>query len=564
MPPDVAPALTHPHPRFVPTAYGEVTGAAPALLAQLLAPQRLGLLLAAAAAIAIGIGTWLWARTPDYKLLYAQVSDRDGGAIVAALQQMNVPYKIAGGGGAILVPDDQVYEVRLKLAGQGLPKGGLVGFEVMENTRLGASQFLEQVNYQRALEGELARSIQAVSAVQSARVHLAISKPSVFVRDPQKPSASVMVNLHPGRTLDAAQVSAIVHLISSSVPELPVKNVTVVDQNGALLSSEGQAASGLDATQLKYVRDLEAKHMKRIEAILTPLVGAENVRAQVTADVDFAQTERAEETFRPNRNPDEAAMRSQQTSERPTGGAGTPATGVPGALSNQPPSPASAPIDNAPQAQPSASGAPGADKAAAGTAAQPPAAPAHKDATINYEVDRTIRHIRQSMGSVRRLSAAVVVNHRREIAGDGKVSFKPLTAEEMAQITDLVKEAMGYTAQRGDTINVANAAFTTPDKEVVTETPLWKQPETISTLKEVGRYAVAIGVLIYLVFGVLKPLLRRAAAAAAAAPALPPPALVGRHATSAQEGNLDRARQLARDEPKLVANVVKQWVGGNE
>src|SRR5450759_4726286 len=252
--------------------------------------QKFGLMVALAAVVALLVGGWMWGQTPDYRVLYANLSDRDGGAIISSLQQMNVPFKFAEGGGALLVPANQVHEVRLRLAGQGLPKGGLVGFELMETQKLGTSQFQEQVNYQRALEGELARSIQSLSAVQSARVHLAISKPSVFVREQQKPSASVLLNLFPGRSLDPAQVSAIVHLVSSSVPELPVKNVTVVDQSGSLLSSTGNGTldAELDAGQLKYVQELEQNYAKRIETILTPITGINNVRAQVTADVDFS------------------------------------------------------------------------------------------------------------------------------------------------------------------------------------------------------------------------------------------------------------------------------------
>jgi len=296
--------------------------------------QKLGLMLALAAIIALVAGAWMWSQSADYRVLYANVSDRDGGAIISALQQMNVPYKFAEGGGAILVPGTQVHEVRLRLASQGLPKGSLAGFELMENQKLGSSQFLEQVNYQRALEGELARSIQSLSAVQNARVHLAMAKPSVFVREKQKPSASVLLNLFPGRTLDPAQVSAIVHLISSSVPDLPVKNVTVVDQGGSLLSSPGNATSNaqLDAGQLKYVQEIEHSYVKRIEAILTPITGVNNVRAQVTADVDFSQIERAEEIYKPNHTASEpTAIRSQQSTESATGGAQA-SGGVPGLI----------------------------------------------------------------------------------------------------------------------------------------------------------------------------------------------------------------------------------------
>ena len=245
----------------------------------------------AAAVLAVMAGIWMWSQKTEYKVLFSNFTDKDGGAIVASLQQLNVPYKYADGGGAILVPAEQVHDVRLKLAAQGLPKGGGVGFELMENQKLGVSQFHEQVNFQRALEGEMARSIQSIAAVQTARVHLAMPKNTVFVREQQKPTASVLLNLHPGRTLDAQQVSAIVHLMASSVPDLPARNVTVVDQDGNLLSNNDKPANAntLDATQLKYVQELQQGIARRIESIITPIVGANNVRAEATADVEIGR-----------------------------------------------------------------------------------------------------------------------------------------------------------------------------------------------------------------------------------------------------------------------------------
>jgi len=289
--------------------------------------------------------------------------------------------------------------VRLRLASQGLPKGSVVGFELMENQKLGTSQFLEQVNYQRALEGELTRSIQSLSAVQGARVHLAIPRPSVFTREQKNPSASVLVGLHPGRSLDKAQVNGIVHLISSSVPDLSVKNVTVLDQNGNLLSSaaEGKESAGLDPSQLEFLRQVEQSFIKRIENILSPITGMENVRAQVAAELDFSQTEQTAETFKPNPAPAEAAIRSQQSNEN-NSGAGQAAGGVPGALSNQPPGTAAAPVT--------------APAATAAAPAQPSGGGAHKESTVNYELDKTIKHVKSPVGNIKRLSVAVVVNHK--------------------------------------------------------------------------------------------------------------------------------------------------------
>jgi len=530
--------------------------------------QKFGLMVALAAIVALVVGGWLWSQTPDYRVLYTNLSDRDGGAIIASLQQMNIPFKFAEGGGALLVPANQVHEVRLRLAGQGLPKGGLVGFELMEGQKLGTTQFQEQVNYQRALEGELARSIQSLSAVAGARVHLAISKPSVFVREQQKPSASVLLSLHPGRGLDAGQVSAIVHLVSSSIPDLPVTNVTVIDQSGNLLTAQGGNNVGLDPSQLKYVHEIEQSFVKRIEAILTPIIGSNNVLAQVTADVDFTQSENVAETYSPNQAA-AAAVRSQQTSES-NGAASTAASGVPGALSNQPPANAAAPLTtpNAPEQNATAA----AKNAAAANAATPATAPAganavpaasRRDSTINYEVDKTIKHTRQPVGAIKRLSVAVVVNHRKLVDAEGKVSTKALSADEMTQINALVKEVMGYNKERGDSLNVTNSAFSTAEIEPAAETPLWKQPETIATAKDVGRGILIAALVGFLVMGVLRPLLTKLAETRLAAPAQAeaPPALARR---GGYAEDLDAAKQLARSEPKLVANVVKEWVAGNE
>ncbi len=517
------------------------------------------LMLGVAAVAGVMAGVWLWSQQPDYRVLFSNFSDRDGGAIVSSLQQMNVPYKFAEGGGAILVPASQVHDVRLKLASQGLPKGGNVGFELMENQKLGVSQFLEQVNFQRALEGELARSIQSLSAVQAARVHLALPKASVFIRDQQKPTASVLLNLHPGRTLDDQQVSGIVHLVASSVPDLPTKNVTVVDQNGNLLSeTRAPGSNGLDPSQLKYVQELQQSIVKRIESILTPIVGANNVRAEATADVDFSHSEQAAETYKPNQAPNTSAIRSQQLSETQSATSAA-ASGVPGALTNQPPAPATAPL-TAPAASAGAS--------TAGAASAAPPANAHKDMTVNYEVDKTVRYTQQPMGGIQRLSVAVVVNYKKEVGKDGKVSLKPLSDAEKAQITDLAKDAMGFNKDRGDSLNVVNSPFAGAEKEVIPETPVWKRPETLNIAMGAGKYVLVAAILAYLYFAVLKPLLRRIAKTFE--PVEPPVEHVtqiehdvepmGSRPRSYQD-NLEAAKQLAKNDPKMVANVVKAWVG---
>jgi flagellar M-ring protein FliF len=528
---------------------------------------------AAAVVIAVMVSVWMWSQQPEYKILFANYNDRDGGAITASLDQMGVKYKFSEGGSAILINSEQVHDVRLKLAAQGLPKGGNVGFELMENQKLGVSQFLEQVNYQRSLEGELAKSIQSLGAVSAARVHLALPKPSVFVRDVQKPTASVLLNLQSGRAIDPAQVSAIVHLVASSVPELLTSNVTVVDQNGNLLSDTSKAAGSkqLDPNQLKYVDAVQAGIVKQVESLIKPLVGENNVRAEAMAEIDFAQVDTAAESFKPNSPPEPQAIRSQQTSEA-NGPGGAGASGVPGALSNQPPGTATAPIDGAPPAA---------------AAATPAAGPTRKDATTNYEVDKTVRYEQRPMGGIKRLSVGVVVNYRRIVdAKTGKVTVRPLAAAEVAQINELVRQAMGYSKERGDTLNVTNAPFDGVDKpaDPIAEIPFWKDPENLPLGVRLLKYLVAAIVLAFLWFRVLRPMLRpvfrkidhinddaesadarqeaeeeqaRLAVEEALATEAPPE-------VPGQQGyreNLALAKTLAQNDPRVVANVVKAWVG---
>nr|WP_315466852.1 flagellar basal-body MS-ring/collar protein FliF [uncultured Undibacterium sp.] len=554
---------------------------APGLSGILQTPGMRTILLSIGAAITIAVmvGVWMWSQAPDYRVLFSNFNDRDGGAIVASLQQLNIPYKYSEGGSAILVPSNQVHDARLKLASQGLPKGGNVGFELMENQKLGISHFLEQVNFQRALEGELARSIQAVSAVQTARVHLAIPKASVFVREQQKPTASVLLNLYPSRVLDQQQVSAILHLVASSIPELQAKNVTIVDQNGNLLSdtSKQVANNNLDPSQLKYVQEFQQGIVKKIESIISPIVGIQNVRAEATADIDFSRSEQAAETYRPNSPPEASSIRSQQTSEI----YGKPAapSGTPGALSNQPPTPATAPITGG--TPPAANGQANAASATGLT---------QKDSTMNFEVDKTIRYTQQAMGGLKRLSVAVVVNYKTEIDKSGKTITRALTEIEKTQITDLAREAMGFSKERGDSLNVVNSPFAPPEKIIAEEIPLWKQADVLQAAKEIGKYLIGGLLLLYLFFAYLKPTLnkltgkdeeklkkekelkrqeeeeeeeakRQAEEEEAAVVNINTEAEEqGKQQMSTYETNLEMAKQLAASDPKIVANVIKSWV----
>jgi flagellar M-ring protein FliF len=533
----------------------------------------------AAALLAIALVATLYSRQPDFRVLYANLSDRDGGAVVAQLATMNIPHKYSEGGGAIMVPADKVHDVRLKLASQGLPKGGAVGFELMENQKFGTTQFQERLNFQRGLEGELARSIMALSAVQSARVHLALPTQTAFMREQQKPSASVLLSLHGGRALERGQIAGIVHLVASSVPELTPKSVSVVDQNGALLSETGDTPNGLDASQLQYVRQIEQNLATRVMSILEPLVGVGNVKAQIVADVDFTQSESTAELYTPNQGAAPAAVRTQQLSEVPGAGAGgggagssggTGAGGIPGALSNQPAAPQSSPINGG--AQPlSAGGAGGGTGAAAGV---------RRDATTSYEVDKTVRVTRSATGNVRKLNAAVIVNHASSTGTDGKPQLKAIAPAQMEQINALVREAIGYNKDRGDSVNVVNAPFTSAVVPATVELPIWQRPETLDVARGLGPWLALPLVCLIIVFGLVRPAMKMTRTqmpgltvatsiqdaiplpmpgetGSAGVPLLPTAEAAQMQARTAQ---LDGIRQIAKQNPATVANVVRSWV----
>jgi flagellar M-ring protein FliF len=520
------------------------------------------LALGIAAVVAVMTAFWLWSQEPKYRVLFSNFSDKDGGAIVAALEQMNIPYKIMESGAAIMVPVEQVHQVRLKLASMGLPKGGNVGFELMEKQGFGVSQFVEQVNYQRALVGELERSVQAISVVENARVHLAIPKASVFVRDQQKPSASVLVKLQAGRTLEPQQVSAILHLMASSVAGLTIANVSIVDQNGNLLSDTSKKSNSnqLDASQIKYIEDMQKSIALRVESIITPLVGQKNVHAQASVEIDFASQEQAEEIYKPNKNPDVAVVRSQQINESASG-AGTNASGIPGAITNQPGQNATAPLSTDPNATVG-----GVAPAAA------PATPSSKNTTVNYEVDKTIRYTQKSTGGIKRISVAVVVNEKQELDKSNKIVSRPLNEDEKKQINELAKQAMGFNEARGDSLSVVNTPFAAVKQEEIAEIPIWKNTEYIEAVKSGGKLLLGILVLFFLYKKALKPMVSKLLAAGSRPDVLPPSdypiATSGANDVrvpmpvpeTKYAQNLTQARQMAKQNPKAIANVVTSWV----
>ncbi len=550
---DNAVALASPRPLPIPVGFAERVKLMPGR-AKLSAGIGLAALAGIVVALTMNVGQG------DYKVLYANLSDKDGGAVIAQLATMNVPYKVMPGSGAIMVPALQVPDLRLKMATAGLPKGTVSGYELMDTARFGQTQFQERLTFQRGLEGELTRSITSLAAVENARVHLALPNQNGFFREQQKPSASVLVTLHPGRTLDRAQIAGIVHLVSSSVPELDPKAVSVLDQSGTLLTGGNDAdhGAGLDAQQLQYINQIESGYAKRIFELIEPIVGHDNLRATVAADVDFSQTEATSEEFKPNQGADASiSIRSQQTSDQGgAGAAGALPSGVPGAASNQPPIAATAPLTGASQPL---QGAP---------LAGSPGASGRREAVTNYEVDKTVRVTRNASGTIKRLNAAVVVNNRAVTDAKGKTTQVALTTEEIDKLTALVKESVGFKQERGDSVKVINAPF-----KIETIAPgdatWWKQPDTLDLIRTLALPA-ALGLVALLVFfGLVRPAMKAVLVPRPRPqpganlnaiendrlplPALPAPATLE---------HLEGAKKMARQNPAAVAGILRGWVDG--
>jgi len=506
-------------------------------------------------------------RDSDQRVLFANLSDKDGGAVIERLQQMNVPFRLAEGG-VIFVPASRVTELRMTLAKAGLPRasdGGGGGYELLDKVAFGQTQGQERATMQRALEGELARSISGFDGVKSARVHLALPPQTGFFREQPKPTASVLLAMHGAQTPDRALLNAIAHTVARGVPGLNPKSVGVTDTSGAQLMGDEDrlGAMGLDAKQLEYVQQVEASYLRRVQELLGPVVGRENLRATVTADIDFSQSESTSEEFKPNQGEAPATVRSMRTEESTQPG-GAAATGVPGAQSNQPPTPPTAPINGAAQPLQGAGGG-------GGTAGR-------READTRYEVDRTVRVTRNATGTVRRLTAAVVVNHRGSTDPKGKAVSAPLPADELEKLTALVQQGIGFNAQRGDSVRVINAPFyadVTPEAEAV---PLWKQPWVVDLL----RTAAAPAALVLATLMVLLMLVRPALKAMLAPPLPPAPpestsvggsldTVVGDQAAlpapapdMRDDPRLQAARALAKENPVAVATIMRGWVSGDQ
>ena len=510
------------------------------------AVRQVLLLVGVAGSVAIGIALFLWSQSPAYSQLYGELAERDASQVVEALRTAGIDYKLNPSTGAIMVPESRVHDARLELAANGLPEGTGMGLEMIKEPQgFGVSQFMENARYQHALETELARTIRNVRSVREARVHLAMPKQTAFVREREGASASVMLSLYGGRQLEPEAADAIVHLVASSVPNLMAKDVTLIDQHGRLLSASGERNGyALTAAQFEHTRTVEQSYRERIVDLLTPLVGAGNVRAQVVADLDFTVKEETRENY----DPESTVVRSETVSERQRSGGSDAAQGIPGALSNQPPE---------------AGGVPPAE------AEQATAVNTSREATRNFEVDKTVSRVIAPTGAIRRLSVAVLIDDGAAAGagggGDDAAEASGLGEQDIARMTALVKEAVGFDEERGDSVQVINAPFQ-PAPEVAEPAgpPIWQNPQVLA----IGRQVLGAVLVLALGFGVLRPMLRgivqshqqstpqlaaAGGAGALGAPSQPQPQL-------SYEQKIAAAKNITTYDPARVAQVVKKWV----
>ena len=538
--------------------------------------RHVGRLAGLAIAVAIGTVVVLWSSEPNYSPLYSNVSGSDLAEIANVLTANDIEHQVDPATGTIMVAQSQAAAARLKLAAQGLPESSSRGLEMLqEDQALGTSQFMESARYNHALEAELARSIETIRNVEQARVHLALPKQSIFIRNRTKPSASVMTRLHSGRKLTPGQVDAIVHMVAASIPMLESEQVTVVDQFGRLLTNNRDSEMAQTSKQFEYQRKLEDSYVDRIIQLLQPIVGEGKVNAEVSADLDFARIESTREAYDPERS----VVRSEQINEQETRDLNQ-ALGIPGALSNQPP--------GAGTTEPQAGGDEAVDQVPTSQ---------NRSATRNFEVDRLISHTRNPTGSIQRLSVAVLIDSRSVVQDDGSIQKVPYSEEEIQRFESLVRETIGFNANRGDSVSIINQDFI-PRDQPVSETVWWKdllaQEWFVDLIKQVLG---ALGLLIvYLVFG--RPFLRSLnpnrveveerrvdpetgeviEGGQAGQQALPAgemasgqgqipgfedsnnPAAMIRRSDATHEQKVEMARTLVMDDPARVANVMKKWV----
>lgn len=457
---------------------------------QLKINRKMLLLIVGVIVIAISSITYLWLKDDNYGVLFSNLNDKDGGEIISQLDKLNIPYKFSSSGTTILIPQNQIYHTRLRIAQQGLPKGGAIGFELLDKESFGMSQFNEQINYQRALEGELSRTIAIISSVDDARVHLAMPKPSLFVRERKFPSASVALTLLPGRALSQGQIDAIIHLISSSVPELQADKVTIIDQKGNLLTGERYRDSNVNIAQLEYSERIENLVRERVEKIIIPILGQQNVKVQVNADIDFSRQESTSEIYDPNSDASNQTIRSKQQIENSQLASSNIIGGVPGALSNQPVPTPSAPIDGESDSK---------DKDDKQKMYH-----LQSNKTLNFEVNRQVIHSKIPEGRIKRLSVAVLVNYKfisaDEITSANEENSEQeavekwvkLDQEELTHIEALARQAMGFSDLRGDSLTVANLKFTDQIEDENATMLFLQKHEVFDMLKVAIKYLIYI------------------------------------------------------------------------
>ena len=512
--------------------------------------RQLGLMVGLAVSVALGVTVAMWSQTPNYSMLYGDLSIKDLTQVTKSLESAGIDYKLEGGNG-VSVPADELNHARMKLSATSLSSRGVVGYELLDkNQGLGSNSFLMKARYQRALEGEIAQSLSKLNIVESARVHLAIPKQSAFARKSSKPAASVVVLIAPGWVIDDAQTASLVNIVASSVPGLSAEQVTVVDGNGRLLTSKGDRSDMLlSSTQFDYTRKLEDRYVKRIIDIISPMSGNGGVRAQVVADIDFTTIEETRESY----VPDQKVVRSEQLFEQNTNQPDT--AGIPGALTNQPPPGGT--INAAESIQNVLTGS----------------ANSSSRAVRNYEIDKTISHTRQSPVELKRLSVAVVIDYRTTVSKKGKKKREPIVEEEMQRLTKLIKEAVGFNETRGDTINIVNTAFQLPEEvKPLPEAPIWEQAWALGLAKQL------LGGLVVLLiaFGILRPMLSNLATQGetpAGQYAGLPQGAQGEHLlpgedqltlSNQQPPNgqqlMDVASSMVKEDPKRVAQVLNTWV----
>lgn len=506
--------------------------------------QRFIILLALAGSVAGLVAVTLWTQQPDMQVLFANLAVDDASGIIDKLKDAKVPYETTNGGTTILVPNAQVHDLRLEMAGQGLPHGGGVGYEIFDRTTMGMSDFVQKLNYRRALQGELARTITQMPEVERARVHLAIPERRLFATEQDRARASVVVSLRASQTLSKAQIQGVVHLVSSSVEGLQARDVTVVDGHGNLLSStSSDESAGLSGSQMEYQRTLEKDIETRIQTMLERIVGVNKAVVRVSSVLDFRKIETTEERYDPNGQ----VVRSEQRGQEKSSGVNGSSGGVPGVESN----------------------VPGGTEAEGGQTSSNNNQT--KNETVNYEISRTVSRIVEPTGTIKKLSVAVLVDgtyeagKAGEAAADQPKKYVARSEEDMKRIEDIVKKAMGYSTERQDQVEVVSIQFGLGPEEPV-GTAVEATPDATKVWMPYVRYAVG-GVLFFVIlFMVVRPLMVMLAESASTVPARETPTLpasVGQVEAAISGKQPAQILDMAKSNPANTAVVVKQWLKSN-